>query len=360
MRWERKALIQKACAAAPGGAALYQVIQRRFGRLSDDPFRRLPRHAAMLRRLVDQGFRLDGMRCLEIGTGHLPAAPVGFFLAGASEVVTVDLHRRLNPRLTASMLRKLTAYGNRVVDLYGGLVPADLVRRRLAVIADMEGRPVHEILDRIGVHYEAPGDASRMPDADGSFDLSFSMTVLEHVTPRALREILAESRRLLKPAGFAAHLIDPSDHFAHQDPRITRINFLRFSGRQWRKVGGNEFSYCNRLRASQLERMFTDAGFDIERCERTIDEPSRAALDDGFPLHPDFRRFSAADLCTTEIEVYARPRVTASPAADDRAGDAPVVANDAAPHAASPAATHAEARVLPGAASDAAAGTARE
>ena len=73
-------------------------------------------------------------------------------------------------------------------------------------------------------------------------------------------------------------------------------------------MGGNEFSYCNRLRGSQLERMFTDAGFHIERCERTVDEPSKAALERGFPVHPDFRGFSPADLCTTELEVYARPR----------------------------------------------------
>jgi hypothetical protein len=308
MRWEQKALIQKACASAPGGAALYQLIQRRFGRLSDDPFRRLPQHAAMLRRLADLGFTLPGKRCLEIGTGHLPAAPVAFHLAGAAEVVTVDLHRRLNPELTASMLRRLTASAERLAELYDGLVPAEELRERLGVIAGMAGRPIHEILDRIGVHYEAPGDASRMPDEDGSFDLSFSMTVMEHVTPRALRDILTETRRLLGPDGFAAHLIDPSDHFAHQDPRITRINFLRFSSRQWRRVGGNEFSYCNRLRGSQLERMFTDAGLHIERCDRTVDEPSRAALEHGFPVHPDFRDFSPADLCTTEIEVYARPR----------------------------------------------------
>ena len=306
MRWRQKALIQRVCASAPAGDRLYQLIQRRFGRLSDDPFKRLPRHAAMMRRLTALGFRLPGSRCLEIGTGHLPVAPVAFALLGAREVVTVDLHRRLNTELTASMLRRLAA-DERLPALYEGAISAE----RLDVLRGMLGRPVHQILDRLGIVYDAPGDASRLPDGDGSFDLSFSMTVLEHVTPRALRELLAESRRLLGPDGFAAHLIDPSDHFAHQDPRITRINFLRFSPGQWRRIGGNEFSYCNRLRASQLEQAFTTAGFHIERSDRTVDEPSRAALDRGFPVHPDFRRFTPADLCTTELEVYARPALTA-------------------------------------------------
>jgi SAM-dependent methyltransferase len=256
----------------------------------------------MMRRLTGLGFTLPGTRCLEIGTGHLPVAPVAFWLLGAAEVVTVDLHRRLNAALTGAMLRRL-ATDDRLAPLYDGLILDD----RLKELRGLLGRPVPEILRRLGIRYHAPGDASRMPDADGSFDLSFSMTVLEHVTPDALRGLLAEARRLLGPDGFAAHLIDPSDHFAHQDPAITRINFLRFSPREWRRLGGNEFSYCNRLRASQLEQAFTDAGFHIERCERTVDEPSRAALEAGFPLHAGFRGFAPADLCTTELEVYARP-----------------------------------------------------
>ena len=306
MRWQRKALIQKVCALVPGGGAVYPELQRRFGSLSDDPFRRLPQHAAMVRTLRDSGFELTGARCLEIGTGHLPIAPVAFWLLGAAEVATVDLHRRLHAPLTAAMLRRLTA-DDRVVSLYAGLVEPDALAQRLDVLRSLHGRPLQRIFERLGIRYVAPGDASRMPDPDGSFDLSFSMTVLEHVTPLALHGLLTESRRLLGRDGFAAHLIDPSDHFAHQDATITRINFLRFSAREWRRVGGNEYSYCNRLRASQLEQAFIAAGFHIEHSDRTVDERSRDALEAGFPLHPDFARFSQADLCTTELVVYARP-----------------------------------------------------
>ncbi|GIE94152.1 hypothetical protein Ari01nite_16170 [Paractinoplanes rishiriensis] len=311
MRWAYKAMVQKFCAAAPGGDVLYQRIQQRFGRLGADPFRRLPTHARMVRRLRDMGFGGEGRRCLEIGTGHLPVAPVAFYLVGARETVTVDLHRRLNPELTAEMLHRMAAAEDQLLELYDGVVAPELLRERLAVIRGLAGRP-YELLERIGVRYVAPGDAARMPDPDGSFDLSFSVTVLEHVTPGALRQILAEARRLLTADGVAAHLIDPSDHFAHQDQRITRINFLRFSEREWRRVGGNEFSYCNRLRAPELERLFDEAGFGIERSERTVDERSRAALARGFPVHPDFRRFEPAELCTTELEIYARPRTSAS------------------------------------------------
>ena len=310
MRWTHKAKIQKACALLPFGDVLYRQIQRRYGRLSPDPFKRLPQHAAMLHRLAGLGFRAEGSRVLEVGTGHLPIAPLAFYLLGAAEVVTVDLHRRLDTELTTEMIRRLVESSGKIAELYHGLVEPALFEERLTALAGLPSGSPYD-LQALGVHYAAPGDAARMPDEDGTFDLSFSMTVLEHVTPPAIAAILAEARRVLKPDGFAAHLIDPSDHFAHQDAGITRINFLRFSEREWQRLGGNEFSYCNRLRASQLEQAFGDAGFHIERCERTVDERSVNALERGFPVHPDYRDYDPEDLCTTELEVYARPRAHA-------------------------------------------------
>ncbi|GIM91397.1 class I SAM-dependent methyltransferase [Paractinoplanes toevensis] len=311
MRWTHKAKIQKACALLPGGDILYRQIQRRYGRLNPDPFKRLPQHAAMLRRLADLGFRAEGARCLEVGTGHLPIAPLAFFLLGADEVVTVDLHRRLDTELTTAMIRRMIDASDRIAELYDGLVDPSVLNERLAALDSLPSGSPYD-LQALNVHYAAPGDAARMPDEDDTFDLSFSMTVLEHVTPPAIAAILAEARRVLKPTGFAAHLIDPSDHFAHQDATITRINFLRFSEREWQRVGGNEFSYCNRLRAPDLERLFTDAGFAIERRLRTVDERSVAAVERGFPIHPDYVDHDLEDLCTTELEIYARPRAHAN------------------------------------------------
>ena len=39
--------MQKVCALAPGGGAVYPMLQRRFGSLTDDPFRRLPQSVAV-------------------------------------------------------------------------------------------------------------------------------------------------------------------------------------------------------------------------------------------------------------------------------------------------------------------------
>lgn len=306
MRWTTKARVQRAFAIVPRGDIGYRLLQRHLGTLSADPFKRLQQHAAMLRGMQRLGVDVRGARCVEVGTGHLPIAPVAFWLAGAAEVVTVDLHRRLDVALTGELLRRLAAQADRVVQHYDGLVDADQLRARLAVLRRRGGQPL-ELLEEIGVRYAAPADAAALPHSDGSVDIHFSMTVLEHIQPPVLGEVLREARRVLTPGGVAMHFVDPSDHFAHQDKSITRINFLRFSEQEWHRRAGNQFSFANRMRGSQLVKAFEDAGLCLERVETTVDERSLAALRDGFPLADEFRGFDMEDLCTTTWRAYARP-----------------------------------------------------
>src|SRR5947209_19405614 len=108
MRWTMKARIQRLCAALPAGELLYQQIQRRFGNLNADPWTHLQAHAELVRRLDGLGYSTTDARCVEVGTGHLPVNPIGFYLAGAAEVRTVDLNRRLNVPLTREMVSEVT------------------------------------------------------------------------------------------------------------------------------------------------------------------------------------------------------------------------------------------------------------
>ena len=50
------------------------------------------------------GFQVEGKSVFELGTGHLPIVPIGFFLCGAKSVYTVDLHRRMDIRLLKKVL----------------------------------------------------------------------------------------------------------------------------------------------------------------------------------------------------------------------------------------------------------------
>ena len=96
MYWQTKAKIMRACALLPAGARLYKLIQKSFGRLKANPMSRIPQQNLMVTWILDMGGKVDGKTFFEVGTGHVPIVPIGFFLCGAEEVVTVDLNRRLD------------------------------------------------------------------------------------------------------------------------------------------------------------------------------------------------------------------------------------------------------------------------
>ena len=60
---------------------------------------RIPTQIEMSRWILDMGGKVEGKTFFEVGTGHNPIMPVGFFLCGAEEVVTVGLKRRLDFRI---------------------------------------------------------------------------------------------------------------------------------------------------------------------------------------------------------------------------------------------------------------------
>lgn len=310
MNWKRKARIQRICAGLPHGAAAYAQIQRRFGNLSADPFKRVPHHVDMLRALHDLGVDVRDARCLEVGTGHLPILPIMFHLSGATEVVTIDLRPRIQWSLLSDAMNQLVSAPDTLISAYSGLVEGDLVRSRLANMSKYADRP-QEFLDVAGIRYVAPGDASSVDARDHSFDLHFSTTVLEHVEPQALRAILREAGRLLRPEGVAWHRIDPSDHFAHSDPTIGLINFLRFSDVAWHRLAGNEFGYCNRLRAPELLAEFQRAGFTIIQASPSVDARALHDIVEGFPVDHRFGAFTPEELATVGLDVAATPGVVA-------------------------------------------------
>jgi len=56
---------------------------------------RIPTQIEMVRWILDIGGKVEGKLFFEVGTEHNPIVPIGGFLRGAEQVVTVDLHRRL-------------------------------------------------------------------------------------------------------------------------------------------------------------------------------------------------------------------------------------------------------------------------
>jgi SAM-dependent methyltransferase len=305
MYWQYKAKIMKTCAFLPAGARLYKLIQKTFGRLMANPMSRIPAQVLMVQWILDMSGKVEGRTFFEVGTGHNPIVPIAFFLCGAKEIVTIDLNRRLDFGILKKSLLWMSENRNDIWRYYDGVAEKAVFDERMDLIGRLKGSP-EKLLSEANIQYLAPADAADTGLPDSSIDYHISITVLEHIPRADIQRILKETKRILKQNGVAIHFIDLSDHFQHQDKSITKINFLRYSEKKWDRIAGNEFAYCNRMRASDYLALFRKAGFDVCRCENLVDDEARESMADGFSVNEEFQKYSVDDLCVTQLKVALR------------------------------------------------------
>ena len=299
----------KVCALLPAGGSIYRFIQKNFGRLKANPMSRIPMQIEMSRWIFEMDREVDGKRFFEVGTGHCPIVPIGFFLCGAEEVVTVDLNRRLDIGILEKSLVFMAENRDEIWEYYDGVAKRAVFDERMDLIERLRHSP-EKLLSEANIVYLAPTDAAKTKLSDASVDYHISTTVFEHIPKVDIKKILKESRRILKEKGVAIHFIDLSDHFQHTDSSISRINFLRYSDSEWERIAGNEFAYCNRLRASDYLKVFKGLGFTIDRRETLVDQESvRIVSEDKIALHSRFAAYAPEDLCTTSLRILlSQPR----------------------------------------------------
>lgn len=304
MRWILKACLQQAIALLPRPLAepFYFLLQRQLGGLRRlDPFDRFEAGVKIASLIREQGGEIAGQRLLEIGTGWRLNTPLALWLMGA-EVVTVDLNVFLHPELVLEDVGHLLAQERRVREM---LEPYGWREDRWEALLQARARGRLDVLltELPGLSYRAPQDAARLQDEpDGGFYGTFSYNVLEHIPPEVLRGIFREVGRLTRGShGVSVHLIDHSDHFSHFDRGLTSVNFLRFSPFQWRLIGGNRYSYCNRLRSSEMVRIFLDCGLSVLRVEPHVDQVALEAIRSGRArLWSHFARMAPEDVAARE------------------------------------------------------------
>jgi hypothetical protein len=296
MNWKQKAAVMRICSRIPFGARVYKWGQKNFGTLSVCPMKILPVQVEMTHWLKEYGESIKGRSLLEVGTGHIPLAPIGFFLSGAKQIITVDLHRRIDWGLTRKSLKWIASHRNEVESLYQeDVVSSPVFKERFAIIEKHRDAP-QCLLEMAGIEYLAPMDAAKINFPKNSIDYHFSINTLEHINARNLRDIFFEARRILKSKGVAIHFIDLTDHFYHQDKSISSINFLKYSDSCWDRIAGNEFAYCNRLRPSDYYKIFSNGHFKVLRKEITVDEEALDVLNSGFELHPKYRQYTPGNI----------------------------------------------------------------
>jgi SAM-dependent methyltransferase len=114
------------------------------------------------------------------------------------------------------------------------------------------------------------GDLRRLPFADGTFTKAFSLDVLEHLSPQALREMLAEASRVLAPGGE----LFVYTHVRKNAPVAAGLRWINALGRRleaWGLIDARQerlrkSDHLNPLRdIPELEQVVSGAGFRIRR-----------------------------------------------------------------------------------------------
>ena len=303
MNWRVKGLTQKVLSGLPGGARANDLLQRSLGGLRQ--FDRgvggkVDDWAIIVDHLANAGVRLSGARCFEIGTGWFPTLPVCFHLAGAASCVTVDVCRHLSPRLTYRMLVALAVHLSALAAAGGRpLAEVKAAYDRLRATTD-----IADLLGAAEIEYLAPADAvaTRLPP--DSVDIVFSNSVLEHVSAGTIDGMMRESARLLTPGGVVVHSVNCGDHYAYFDRRITPINYLTYSEREWR-FWNNRLQYQNRLRPSDFVALAERAGLTVVR-ELHRPRAELLATLSNLDITPEFRNYPPDQLCSTSVTFVAR------------------------------------------------------
>lgn len=128
-------------------------------------------------------------------------------------------------------------------------------------------------LEKYGINYKAPFDASQTGFDEKIFDACISTNTLEHIPEPGIVEIFAELHRTIKDTGVVSARIDYSDHYAHTDNGITLLNYLKFSEANW-EAYNHKCHYQNRLRHYDYIRIFEESGFKVVEEVLVFDEGS--------------------------------------------------------------------------------------
>lgn len=287
MNWRLKVVKRAVLARVPFGNMLRRLKRRLFG-YEPDPAKlhnTLSNYAQMKAVLATEGRLFEGASVLEIGSGWFPTIPIMLTLDGAKHITMSDLTRHMDDVTFAATMEFLQ-----------NTFPENL---RLQDITRF---------DELPVVYMAPFDASAI--ADESIDFVISRTVLEHIAPKDLADLLAALRPKLVPDGLMVHVIDNSDHLEHSDKSVSKINFLTWTERKHALVNVLMKGGENRLRHHEYLHIFERAGFRVISETMKIHELTRA-IAKTLPLTAPYSSMSADQLAAlSSIYVIAASRPT--------------------------------------------------
>lgn len=302
--WYIKASIQGVLSLLPQSHRFNYVFQRHISkklRLSDSYFQQklevCSRHLKNYTLYTHQ----QPQSVVELGTGWLPIIPIGLYLSGVEQVISIDVTPLLSDLLVKETLQHFVKYANggRLTEYLPEIKPERLENIR-AILHESERLDAKQALERLHIT-PIIGDA-READID-HIDFMASNTTLEHIPGDTIEGIFRNFRKILGHEGLMSHLIDLSDHYSHFDRAITPYNFLKFSSSTWR-IFNNSLHYQNRLRVSDYRKIHERSGFELLLEDS---KPSTTDLIDKITLSTEFQHYSREDLIVTNSWMVSCP-----------------------------------------------------
>jgi SAM-dependent methyltransferase len=225
-----------------------------------------------IRREVIGDDRIRGASLLEIGSGREFGLALLLVGMGARRVVNVEIDRyRFIDDLAfyRLLVERARAAGCEV------RWPPDGV-------GAIEGRRVRPDGERIAVHLGQ--SAASLSEGDAAFDVTFSVSVLQHVRRGDVPAVARELHRVTRPGGRGYHRVDFTDMES-----VNPFLHLCYDEDAYAAMYGRRFSYTNRYRMDDLDRIFRAAGFEEVRFEDVRLHDDRALFEATRPgFSPEF------------------------------------------------------------------------
>jgi SAM-dependent methyltransferase len=231
----------------------------------------------------------NGDRLIELGTGWLHWEALTLRLIFDIEAVLFDVWDNRQLGGLKNYLRQLGP----MLSVGMGLSSPQLQRAQSLINHILRVESFTDLYRLLAFEYVVDGSGSLKRFRDESFQLIVSGGVLEHVKRDTLPRVIAETRRILRPGGWALHSIDTSDHLSHYDSRLSKKLYLSISEPTWKLLFENEVQYINRVQRGDWLELFNSNGFEL------IDEDSRRADISGLTLAKRYLLMEKRDLeCT--------------------------------------------------------------
>src|SRR6266480_6208627 len=201
----------------------------------------------------------NGDRILELGTGWLHWEALTLRLFYDIEAVLFDVW---DNRQLGGLKNYVGQLAPMLHDSFG-LSAAELKRAQSLVEEILKVESFVELYKLLGFEYVVENSGSLRQFSDNSIQLVVSGGVLEHVKREALPLLIAETRRILKPGGWAVHSIDTADHLEHYDRTVSPKLYLSFSESKWKRLCENEVQYINRMQRGEWLSLFGANGLEV-------------------------------------------------------------------------------------------------